>query len=99
MNYQLRDIKNTTVQSEQFQNEINQVMEADCGFFFPSRFNDGISQDFPSVLYICISGPSVIPILSAGRGAFLVKADNKEAYRCSQFTLMISPYREYSWEE
>ena len=37
------------------------------------------------------------PILSAERGVFLVKADNKEAYRCSQFTLMISPMQGVQW--
>ena len=55
-----------------------------------ASINDGIPQDFSSVLYVSVDYLSS-PILSAGRGAFLVKADNKEAYRCSQFTLMISP--------
>ena len=42
--------------------------------------NDGISPDLSSVSYASVDHLSSL-VLSAGRGAFLVKADIKEAYR------------------
>ena len=42
--------------------------------------NDGISPDLSSVFYASVDHLSSL-VLSAGRGAFLVKADIKEAYR------------------
>ena len=42
--------------------------------------NDGISPEFSSVSYVSVDHLSSL-VLSAGRGAFLVKADIKEAYR------------------
>ena len=42
--------------------------------------NDGISPEFSTVSYVSVDHLSSL-VLSAGRGAFLVKADIKEAYR------------------
>ena len=42
--------------------------------------NDGISPELSSVSYVSVDHLSSL-ILSAGRGAFIVKADIKEAYR------------------
>jgi len=42
--------------------------------------NDGISPELSSVSYVSVDHLSSL-VLSAGRGAFLVKAAIKEAYR------------------
>ena len=42
--------------------------------------NDGISPELSTVSYVSVDHLSSL-VLSAGRGAFLVKADIKEAYR------------------
>ena len=45
-----------------------------------ASINDGISEEWPSVSYVSIDHLSSL-VISTGIGAFLVKADIKEAYR------------------
>ena len=52
--------------------------------------NDGISPKLSTVSYVSVDHLSSL-VLSAGRGAFLVKADIKDAYRM----LPVHPHDQY----